>query len=155
MNSIDDAIEMSEIAEAQAVAAGPPEERMAAKPLPPADQKFTGRVLRVHDGDTLVVLGPATWPVWWRTVAVRLFGIDAPEMHDTRPEIKALADKAHAMLASLLPVGSSIDIHSVTPDKYGGRVLGIPLEPNGADACQAMLAAGLARPYAGVGPKPW
>lgn len=115
---------------------------------------FAATVLRVIDGDTLIVQGPAEWPEWWRVIAVRLLGIDAPELHDHRPELAAKAQEAEKALAGMVQASGLVLINDVRPDKYGGRLLGTPIV-SGKNCCEEMLALGLARVYEGRGLKPW
>lgn len=115
---------------------------------------FAGTVLRIHDGDTLIVQGPSEWPEWWRVIAVRLLGIDAPELHDHRPELAAKALESSLALAGMVQASGLVLFNDVKPDKYGGRILGVPIV-SGKNCCEEMLALGLARVYEGRGPKPW
>jgi micrococcal nuclease len=115
---------------------------------------FVGKILRVHDGDTIAVQGEKDWPQWWQVIADRLLGIDTPELKDKRPEIRLIAEQARIALTKLTPVGSDVFFDQVSPDKYGNRLLGVPIV-NGVDCCKELLRLGLAKPYSGRGVKPW
>lgn len=150
---ISDAISLSAQADIQQEADCRRESEMVAS-APKPHYSFGGKVIRVHDGDTLIVQGADTWPEWWQVVAIRLLGIDAPELHDKRKELADLADKARLALSGLLPLGSRVTFNQVHPDKYGGRLLAVPFFA-GVNCCEELLKLGLARPYDGHGPKPW
>ena len=98
---------------------------------PPA--KITGRVVSVHDGDTLTFRTDDG-----RTLKVRLQGIDAPELRQpfgsrSRDELAAVAK---GKSATLLEHGR---------DKYG-RTLGAVIV-DGVDATARQVAAGMAWHY--------
>jgi endonuclease YncB( thermonuclease family) len=80
-------------------------------------------------------------------LSLRAWGINAPEI--ATPEGK----DALAYAEQLCPPGTHVTIVSHGYDKYGGRFLGTIALPDGRDFGSAMVAAGFARPYFGVGPK--
>ncbi len=79
--------------------------------LPAQAEILTGRVVGVHDGDTLTLLVAGNQPV-----TARLAGIDAPEL------AQPYGQKAKQAL-SALAFGKEARIESAGPDKYG-RTLG-------------------------------
>ena len=85
---------------------------------------------------------------------MRIAGIDAPETHDYRcaSELE-LGERAARQLQELLNSGpvrmTSIDRDR---DKYGRLLRNLSV--NGRDVGDALIASGVARPYAG-GRKPW
>ncbi|MBR0681943.1 thermonuclease family protein [Roseomonas eburnea] len=94
--------------------------------------------LRVIDGDTVSVRGEA----------VRIVGLDAPEIHGRCPAESRLARQAQARLAELLAGGATITRRG--RDRYG-RGLAIVQDAEGRDVAQVMISEGLARPYDGRG----
>ncbi|MFN2503572.1 MAG: thermonuclease family protein [Acidimicrobiales bacterium] len=68
----------------------------AAVPLPVG---LDTRVLRVVDGDTIVVAGGHS---------VRLIGVDTPETKDPRRPVQCYGREAAAFLSSLLPKGTAV-----------------------------------------------
>lgn len=101
---------------------------VAAEPPP-----FTGKVVSVHDGDTLTVLDAANVQH-----KVRLHGIDAPERK------QAFGTVARERLAGLT-AGKSVTVLLHDRDKYGRLVAGIVVE--GQDVNRQMVAEGLAWHY--------
>lgn len=97
---------------------------------PAVSRVFSGRVVRVADGDTIAVL------VGWRTVKVRFFGIDCPEMG------QPFGQAAKGFTSNLL-FGKTVQVSSRGRDRYG-RELGVVRAPGGAPANEALLGAGLA-----------
>jgi len=136
----------------------------------PAGERLSGpvgaQVLRVLDGDTLEV-SAHIWLGQDVATRVRLSGIDAPELRGACSYERELAVRARAYLLARL--GSSPDFPSDSGDgrrvrvslydislgKYGGRVLARVLTENGEDLGRSLLAAGLARPYAGGRRRAW
>ncbi len=104
-------------------------------------------VIRVQDGDTLLVRA-RIWVGQDIVVHARIAGIDTPELRGRCARERRLAVKARdfvtAQVASRL-----VRLVRIRYGKYAGRVVtGVETE-NGTDLGQALLAAGLARPYHG------
>lgn len=76
---------------------------------------YIGVVNNVHDGDTIDIKLDLGFDL---TVYARcrVFGIDAPELKTDAGK----AARDYAM--TLLPVGSTVMVHSHGWDKYGGRI---------------------------------
>jgi len=91
---------------------------------------LTGRVVSVHDGDTVRVLDAANVQH-----KVRLQGIDAPEIG------QPFGTKSRDHLAALAK-GKMVTVHEHGHDKYG-RTLG-RIEIEGEDVNQKMVADGMA-----------
>lgn len=112
-------------------------------------------VMEVVDGDTLRVRA-RIWLDQDVTTAVRLAGIDAPEMHGACQQERDLARRAQAFVATqLAPAGSegaSVRLRDLRYGKYARRVVARVETAAGLDLAGALLAAGLARPYDG-GPR--
>lgn len=103
------------------------------------------KVLRVVDGDTLIVRLPM-----WRRLRVRMLGLDAPEMKDKRPAVRKIAKQAKMRLMELVKGGAMIrpkDGYACAfRDKYR-RVLAVLLvQENGKwiDAASKLVSEGLA-----------
>ncbi|SMF77521.1 nuclease homologue [Tistlia consotensis] len=102
-------------------------------------------VVSVYDGDTLTVRAH----VWLGTTvetAVRLRGVDAPEIRGKCESERAAAIRARDTLRDL--VGSVVELRRIEADKYGGRV-DADVFTDGKNVAADLVAAGLARPYDG------
>ena len=113
---------------------------------------FLATVLSVYDGDTFT----ARIPVWDNVevvTAVRIRGIDTPELRGKCAAEKAAAVKARTRLNELLASGQ-VELREVQPDKYNGRVDATVLV-NGLPVAIAMINDGLARPYTGGTRQGW
>jgi endonuclease YncB( thermonuclease family) len=103
-----------------------------AGPQASAPRRFSGRVVGVHDGDTISVL------VGRRAVKVRLEGIDCPELAQPYGRVAKTFTSDRVF-------GKAVEVEQTTVDRYGrsvGRVF-----VNGEDLSAAILAAGLAWHY--------
>lgn len=110
-------------------------------------------VVKVRDGDTVEVEA-YVWPLQMVRVAVRLRGIDAPELHGKCPGERAAAELARDRLAALV-AGQSVSLTKVSGDKYFGRVLADLAMPGGEDAARLLLKERLVVPYAGHKRRDW
>lgn len=109
-------------------------------------------VVKVVDGDTVVVR--ANWlPVeLGDTVTIRLANIDAPET-TWRASCEAEITQGRLATAALAKMlGPSAQVVVVDWDKYGGRILG-DFVVNGVPVTEALLKQGLVAAYSGAGPK--
>lgn len=110
------------------------------------------QLVEVIDGDTVAVRAQI-WLGQSVEIHVRLAGIDAPELHGHCAAEAGLAERARAALGAVL-AGGPVLLRAVRNDRYGGRVVAQVATESGTDAAAALLAAGLARPYAGRGTHP-
>jgi len=105
------------------------------------------RVLRVIDGDTFVAEA-LVWPGHSVRVAVRIRGIDAPEIRSRCPAEKKAARRSRAALSRLIGEGP-VSISAIGGGKYYGRVLADVADARGHAVAVKMLRLGMARPYFG------
>ena len=98
-------------------------------------QTLPVEVQRVYDGDTITAATVRPWPGIVISTAIRIRGIDAPEIRGGCPESRALAQKARAMLQD------SLDGATVLVD--------------GEDVGERLIAAGLAVRYDGAARPDW
>ncbi|WP_428407615.1 thermonuclease family protein [Hyphococcus sp.] len=100
------------------------------------------RVERVIDGDT-VKMRVAIWLDQEILVAVRLAGVDAPELFRPKCEAeRALALEAKSFAEDFLQSGEAY-LSGIAQGKYAGRVVA-HVETAGGDLGNALVEAGLA-----------
>lgn len=101
------------------------------------------KVLRVVDGDTIVV------EVDGKSESIRMIGVDTPELNDSRTGVQCFAKEA-AEKTKALVTGKSIflekDDSQGERDKYR-RLLGYVFLENGAFVNKALIAGGFAHEY--------
>lgn len=97
--------------------------------IPAAAQSLTGRVVAVHDGDTVTVRTDKA------TVRIRLVGIDCPEYK------QPFSSRAR-QFTSRLVFGKTVDVRGEGYDRYN-RLLG-RIYVDGTDVNLALVRAGLA-----------
>ena len=104
------------------------------------------------DGDTIEVRA-SIWLGQTLLVRVRIDGVDAPELEARCSEERRMALAARDYLTQRLS-GQQVKLTSVVYDKYGGRVRAHVADGMG-DLGNALLTAGLARPYHGERRQSW
>lgn len=121
---------------------------------------YQGRIMNWLDGDTCQVqvdLSNADLGfhvTLYRTV--RVFGMNAPEIHSKDAQEKARGLAAKAAAEAMAPIGSRVSAQSGKEhgqDKYGRWLARITLE-SGKDFATAMIASGFALYWDGSGDKP-
>ena len=110
------------------------------------------RLLRVVDGDTIVVDIPGYPDIVGREISVRLAGCDTPELRDKRAEIRRMAVQAREMVRAVLAGCRVLELRNVRRGKYFRIVADISVD--GEDLAQMLIRAGLGKPYDG-GHKGW
>lgn len=75
-------------------------------------------VVRVCDGDTVVVDIPDFPDVVGKEIRVRLAGVNAPELRDPNPLRRRSGQQAKAAMVRLLPPGSVVTLTNIRRDKY-------------------------------------
>jgi micrococcal nuclease len=113
-------------------------------------------IIRVSDGDTIVIAAPYLPQPLKPQLSVRIYGVDTPEKGGRAgcPQEAAAAEKASAWTKELVKNGRHIQVTLYGWDKFGGRVLGDILV-DGISVRQGLIAAGLAREYYGDKKKSW
>ncbi len=114
---------------------------------------YPAAVERVVDGDTLAVR-VTIWLQHDIRVAVRLRGIDAPELRGRCDGEKLRAEAATKALA-LLVTDRPVLLTSIEGDKYFGRVVADEATSDGKDLGALLIAGGFARAYGGGARAPW
>ncbi len=106
-----------------------------------------GTVLDILDGDTVSVR-LKVWIGQEVETAVRIAGIDTPEMKGKCEKERALAIEARNEVQRLLQDGSIV-LRTIKLEKYAGRVLANATTSGGVSIADHLIGKGLARPYAG------
>ncbi|MBI5202349.1 MAG: thermonuclease family protein [Elusimicrobia bacterium] len=102
-------------------------------------ESYSARVVRVKDGDTLVVLRDS------REVTVRLYGADAPES-------KQKLGSAATRFSSTAALGKQVWLTIRAKDRYGRTVADVRL-PDGRRLGLELVLAGMARWYSRYAPE--
>lgn len=103
-------------------------------------------IVKVIDGDTIRVKA-RIWLGQEIEIAVRLAGIDAPELNGRCPVERELARESRDRLATI--AGEAVQLHDIHYGKYAGRVVAKVTTPAGMDLGARLVADSLARRYDG------
>jgi endonuclease YncB( thermonuclease family) len=122
----------------------------------PQGVTYDAQVLRVSDGDTIVIAAPFLPAPLKPELAVRIYGVDTPEKGH---RAKCTQEDQRAQLASkytsqLLSKGGKIQVTIYAWDKFGGRILG-DITVNGQSVRQGLISNGFAREYYGEAKTSW
>jgi endonuclease YncB( thermonuclease family) len=111
------------------------------------------RVGKVVDGDSFNAEA-MVWPGTTIAVAIRIRGIDAPELRARCASERRLARRARDRLAAMA-AGQVLDLSNVGGDKYYGRVLADVRLQDGRDLAAVMLESAPVRQYGGRRRQGW
>jgi endonuclease YncB( thermonuclease family) len=122
----------------------------------PKGATYDAKIIRVSDGDTIVISAPFLPAPLKPELAVRIFGVDTPEKGH---RAQCPQENERALVASKFTTQAiqSHPKHQVIIygwDKFGGRILGDILV-NGQSIRQGLIANGLAREYYGDAKQSW
>ncbi|TXJ60612.1 thermonuclease family protein [Brachyspira aalborgi] len=109
-------------------------------------------VVKVRDGDTFIIDISNIPDVFGKNIAVRIRGIDTPELNDKREEIKTIAIKAKEELEKLFNSGYKIVLYNLGRDKYFRLLASVKV--GSIDVAEYLIKKGLAKSYDG-GKKVW
>lgn len=141
-------------------------------PVIKTDYVYAARVVRVIDGDTVVLILTKSfrYDFGFRVKvgveislegAFRLAGIDTPELRSPNKNERVLAQAAKDKVIQLLQIGElSVQSHKplelLEEDKYGRWLCTIQVKTatEVIDVAAVLLKLGLAESYDGKGPKP-
>ena len=126
----------------------------------PKGATYDAQILRVTDGDTVVIAAPFLPAPFKPELAIRVFGVDTPEK-GFRAQCPSEAQRGDAASAftknainSAAAGGGKFQVTMYGWDKFGGRVLGDILI-NGQSLRAALIANGFAREYYGEAKQSW
>lgn len=122
----------------------------------PTGVTYDAQVLRVNDGDTIVISAPFLPAPLKPELAVRIYGVDTPEKgHRAQcPQEDDRAQLASKFTYNMIAKGGKIQATLYGWDKFGGRVLGDILV-NGQSVRAGLISNGHAREYYGDAKQSW
>ena len=123
---------------------------------PAKSATYDAQILRVTDGDTVVISAPFLPAPFKPELAIRVYGVDTPEKGHRAmcPSEAQRGEAASAFTKNAIAQGGKFQVTMYGWDKYGGRVLGDILI-NGQSLRAALIANGFAREYYGDAKQSW
>ena len=109
-------------------------------------------IIKVRDGDTFIINIPNIPDVFGKEIAVRIRGIDTPELNDEREYIRKISIQAKEELERLLYSGEKVVLYDLGRDKYFRLLASVKV--GDIDIAEYMIEQGLAKEYDG-GKKVW
>jgi len=122
----------------------------------PTGVTYDTQIIRVSDGDTIVISAPYLPKPLKPELAVRIYGVDTPEKgHRAQcAQENEQALKASQYTTQLIKNGKKIQVTLYKWDKFGGRVLG-DIIVDGQSVRAGLIKNGHAREYYGEAKQPW
>jgi endonuclease YncB( thermonuclease family) len=122
----------------------------------PQGATYDTQILRVSDGDTIVISARFLPAPLKPELAVRIYGVDTPEKgHRAQcPSEAQRGEAASAWTKQLIASGTRFQVTLYAWDKFGGRVLG-DIILDGKSLRQGLIANGFAREYFGEAKTSW
>ena len=122
----------------------------------PQGVTYDANIIKVSDGDTIVIAAPFLPAPLKPQLAVRIFGVDTPEKGF---RAKCESENQRGLAASeftkkLVGASQKRQVILYDWDKFGGRVLG-DIILDGKSLRQQLIANGFAREYFGDAKQPW
>ena len=122
----------------------------------PQGVMYDAKIIRVSDGDTVVIAAPFLPAPLKPELAIRVFGVDTPEKGH-RAQCPSEDQRGQAATAFTKNAVANTQKHQVVLygwDKFGGRVLG-DLVLNGTSLRSELIRNGFAREYFGDAKQSW
>lgn len=117
---------------------------------------YDAQILRVNDGDTVVIAAPFLPKPLKPELAVRIYGVDTPEkgFRAKCPQEDQRGQAASAFTKNAVNNAQQRQVVLYDWDKFGGRVLG-DIVLNGQSLRAMLIANGFAREYFGEAKGSW
>lgn len=122
----------------------------------PVGVTYDAQVLRVNDGDTVVIAAPYLPKPLKPELAVRVYGVDTPEkgFRAKCPKENEMGLAASAFTKAAVAAATNKQVVLYEWDKFGGRVLG-DIVLDGKSLRSNLIANGFAREYYGEAKQSW
>ena len=117
---------------------------------------YPAEILRINDGDTVVISAPFLPPPLKPELAVRIYGVDTPEkgFRAQCAQENARGQAATEFTKAAVANSRQRQVTLYSWDKFGGRVLG-DIILDGRSLRQGLIANGFAREYYGEAKTSW
>jgi endonuclease YncB( thermonuclease family) len=124
--------------------------------MPKKSAVYDAQIIRVSDGDTIVIAAPFLPAPLKPELAVRIFGVDTPEKgwRGQCDSEKQRGEAASVFTKNLVQASQQRQVVLYGWDKFGGRVLG-DIILNGQSLRAQLIANGFAREYYGDAKQSW
>lgn len=122
----------------------------------PQGVMYDAQIIRVSDGDTIVIAAPFLPAPLKPELAVRIYGVDTPEKgHRAQcPAEDARGKAASQFTMNAVTQSQKRQVIIYGWDKFGGRILG-DIVLNGQSLRSMLIANGFAREYYGEAKQSW
>jgi micrococcal nuclease len=125
-------------------------------PRQPQGATYDAQIIRVSDGDTIVIAAPFLPSPLKPELAVRIYGVDTPEkgFRGQCDSEKQRGEAASTFAKNLVNASQQRQVTIYGWDKFGGRILG-DIILNGKSLRAELIKNGFAREYYGEAKQSW
>lgn len=122
----------------------------------PQGVTYDAQIIRINDGDTVVIAAPFLPAPLKPELAVRVYGVDTPEkgFRAKCPQEDARGKAATEFTKNAIAATQKHQVTLYAWDKFGGRVLG-DMVLNGVSLRAELIRNGFAREYYGEAKTSW
>ena len=122
----------------------------------PQGVTYDAQIIRISDGDTIVIAAPFLPAPLKPELAVRIYGVDTPEkgFRGQCESEKQRGEAASAFTKNVVNKSTQRQVTLYGWDKFGGRVLG-DIILNGQSLRTMLIQNGFAREYYGDAKQSW
>ena len=122
----------------------------------PQGVTYDAQIIRISDGDTIVIAAPFLPAPLKPELAVRIYGVDTPEkgFRGQCESEKQRGEAASAFTKNVVSKSTQRQVTLYAWDKFGGRVLG-DIILNGQSLRAMLIQNGYAREYYGDAKQSW
>jgi endonuclease YncB( thermonuclease family) len=122
----------------------------------PQGVTYDAQIIRVNDGDTVVIAAPFLPAPLKQELAVRIYGVDTPEkgFRAKCPQEDSRGQAATKFTKDMVSNSQKRQVVLYDWDKFGGRVLG-DIILNGQSLRGMLIQNGFAREYFGEAKQSW
>lgn len=122
----------------------------------PQGVTYDAQIVKVNDGDTVVIAAPFLPAPLKPQLAVRIYGVDTPEkgFRAQCPQEDVRGKAATEFTTKAVAASQKRQVILYAWDKFGGRVLG-DIILDGRSLRQGLIANGFAREYYGDAKQSW
>ena len=124
---------------------------------PAKSATYDAQILRVTDGDTVVISAPFLPAPLKPELAIRVYGVDTPEKGHRAmcPGEAQRGEAATAFTKKVITESKTARVAILSWDKYGGRMLGDIILDNNTSLRALLIKNGFAREYYGEAKQSW
>lgn len=110
-------------------------------------ERAEAELVRVVDGDTIIVSLKGMCPLLGEEIGIRIRGVDTPELRSSDHRVRTLAIQAKQLVSEIMDSAKVIELRGLERGKFFRFVADVYVD--GLNVATALAEQGLALPYDG------